>query len=76
MWFSHKGDAYRIGYAESDEGVKWNRRDDLAGIDVSPSGWDSAMIEYACVFTHQGIRYMFYNGNDYGREGAGLAVAE
>jgi len=76
MWFSHKGDNYRIGYAESEDGIHWERRDDKAGIDVSPSGWDSEMIEYAYVFEHKGVKYMLYNGNDYGRYGAGLAVAE
>lgn len=76
MWFSYKGASYRIGYAESKDGIRWERRDEEAGIDVSPSGWDSEMIEYACVFEHSGVRYMFYNGDDYGRDGVGLAFAE
>jgi predicted GH43/DUF377 family glycosyl hydrolase len=76
MWFSHKGQSYRIGYAESRDGVNWDRRDAEVGIDVSPSGWDSEMIEYAYVFEHRGVKYMLYNGNDYGRDGVGLAVAE
>lgn len=65
-----------IGYAESKDGIRWERRDEEAGIDVSPSGWDSEMIEYACVFEHGSVEYMLYNGNDYGRGGVGLAVAE
>jgi len=76
MWFSHKGKEYRIGYAESVDGINWERYDDKAGIDVSPSGWDSDMIEYSHVFEHEGKKYMLYNGNDYGRYGVGLAVAE
>lgn len=76
MWFSHKGETYRIGYAESEDGIHWERRDDEAGIDVSPSGWDSEMIEYACVFEYEGVKYMLYNGNDYGRDGVGLAIAQ
>ena len=28
MWFSHKGSAYSIGYAESEDGLSWRRRDD------------------------------------------------
>ncbi|MFA5974933.1 MAG: hypothetical protein WC859_02055 [Elusimicrobiota bacterium] len=76
MWFSHKGQAYRMGYAESTDGIRWRRMDDRAGIDVSPAGWDSQMIEYPFVFQHRGTAYMLYNGNDYGREGAGLAVYE
>lgn len=76
MWFSHKGASYRVGYATSNDGVHWERSDELSGIDVSPSGWDSTMIEYAFVFEHDGARYLMYNGNDYGRDGIGLAVAE
>ena len=75
MWFSHKGEEYRIGYAESADGIAWDRKDDVVGIDVSSSGWDSQMIEYAYVFNHAGNKYMLYNGNNYGEEGIGLAVA-
>ena len=76
MWFGHKGDAYRLGYAESHDGLSWKRRDDLAGVDVSPSGFDSEMIEYAAIVKHDGRRFMFYNGNNYGFDGIGLAVSE
>ena len=76
MWFSHKGENYRIGYAESKDGIHWERLDDEAGIDVSPSGWDSEMIEYAYVFEHRGAKYMLYNGNNYGYGGIGLAILE
>ena len=50
--------------------------DERAGIDVSPSGWDSESIEYPHVFDHAGMRYMLYNGNGYGKTGFGLAVLE
>ena len=76
MWYSYRGDSYRIGYAESDDGTHWHRRDDLAGIDVSPLGWDSEMIAYPFVFDHKGQRYLLYNGNDYGKSGLGLAILE
>ena len=78
MWFSRKerGRSYRIGYAESGDGIKWERIDDQVGIDVSESGWDSEMIEYAFVFMHDNQHYMLYNGNGYGANGIGLAVAE
>lgn len=74
MWYSYRGKSYRIGYAESMNGLHWERKDESVGIDVSDSSWDSEMIEYAFVFDHQGQRYMLYNGNDYGRTGIGLAV--
>jgi len=74
MWYSYRGESYRIGYAESEDGIRWKRRDEEAGIDVSTSGWDSEMIEYPFVFDHKGERYMLYNGNGYGKTGIGLAV--
>jgi hypothetical protein len=76
MWFCSRGKAYRIRYAESRNGIAWTRLDQQAGIDVSPQGWDSEMIEYPCVFDHAGRRYMLYAGNGYGRTGFGLAVLE
>ena len=76
MWYSHRGENYRIGYAESADGIVWERLDHRAGIDVSASGWDSKMIEYPFVFEHDGAKYMLYNGNDFGREGIGLAVLD
>jgi len=77
MWFSFRsgaGEKYRIGYASHQSGNAWKLRLDETGIDVSPSGWDSEMIEYPYVFEHKGQQYMLYNGNDYGKTGFGLAV--
>ena len=76
MWYSYRGDAYRIGYAESDDGVRWTRRDHVVGIAPSDSGWDEESVEYPYVFDHRGARYMLYNGNRYGLTGFGLAVLE
>src|SRR5262249_17940950 len=74
MWFSHRGDAYRIGYAESDDGLTWRRDDRRGGLDPAAQGWDSEMVEYAAVVEHDGARFMFYNGNNYGYDGIGLAL--
>lgn len=77
MWYCHRGGArtYRAGYAESKDGIRWVRKDQEAGIDVSESGWDSGMICYPCVFEHKGTWYMLYNGGkNYGENGTGLAV--
>ena len=74
MWYSYRGKTYRIGYAESKDGLQWERKDAEVGINVSESGWDSEMIEYPFVFDHNGKRYMLYNGNGYGKTGIGLAV--
>lgn len=81
MWYCYRikayrigSEAYRIGYAESQDGIKWTRMDDHVGIDVSTEGWDSEMIEYPAVVVHNGKHFMFYNGNNYGYDGIGLAV--
>ena len=77
MWFSFRtgaGEKYRIGYAWSKDGINWELDLKKAGIDVSPSGWDSEMIEYPFVFKHNDAQYMLYNGNGYGKTGFGLAV--
>jgi hypothetical protein len=76
MWYCYRGDknTYRAGYAESPDGMKWQRKDKEAGIDVSESGWDLEMICYPYVFKHKGKTYMLYNGNGYGKTGIGLAV--
>jgi hypothetical protein len=54
--------------------VAWQRNDSLAGLDVSGSGFDHEMVEYAAVVVHDGQHFMFYNGNNYGYEGIGLAI--
>jgi predicted GH43/DUF377 family glycosyl hydrolase len=76
MWYSYvfRNTPYRMGYAESGDGIHWQRKDDQAGIDVSAGGFDSEMICYPNVVIHQGQKYMFYNGNNFGKEGFGLAV--
>jgi hypothetical protein len=76
MWYCYAIDNYRIGYAESRDGITWERKDDEAGIDVSESGWDSEMIEYPFVFAHKGTKYMLYNGQEYGQTGFGYAILE
>jgi len=77
MWYSFRGngaiESYRIGYAESNDGLNWTRKDHLVGIDVSKDGWDSEMISYPCIFDYNGDRFMLYNGNGYGRTGFGIA---
>jgi predicted GH43/DUF377 family glycosyl hydrolase len=64
---------YRIGYAWSDDMLNWVRDDDRAGMQVSPTGWDSQMVSYPHVFMLDGECYMLYQGNEMGRTGIGLA---
>jgi hypothetical protein len=82
MWYSYRGGveyrtnlktSYRIGYAQSKNGISWTRMDDCSGITVSAGGWDSEMIEYPHIVQHRGTKYMFYNGNKFGHSGFGFA---
>lgn len=83
MWYSYRGlenyrtdirNSYRIGYAESHDGIEWTRKDEHLGLDISPSGWDSEMVAYPYVYADETQKYMFYNGNGFGRSGLGYAV--
>lgn len=76
MWYSSdRGDGYRIGYAESDDGTTWRRRDDAAGVTPSGEEWDSEAQAYPWVIRRGEQLLMLYNGNGFGRDGIGLAVA-
>jgi hypothetical protein len=85
MWYSYRAKddyrqnierSYRIGYAESNNGIDWVRLDDKVGIDISQNGWDSQMIEYPLVINHLDKKIMFYNGNGFGASGFGYATLE
>jgi hypothetical protein len=77
-WFSYRGGpygkTYRIGYAESTDGLKFDRKDNLINLSPGNNEWDSEMICYPYIFDYNGHRYMLYNGNGYGKTGFGLAI--
>lgn len=82
MWYAKRkksdyrcntDNSYRIGYAESRDGIDWTRKDDQTGIDVSNKGWDSEMIAYPFVIKMNAKLTMFYNGNGFGQTGFGYA---
>lgn len=76
-WYGYdRGAGYRIGYARSQDGLAWDRRDNEAGIGPSASGWDCEALSYPAVVQHGRRWFMFYNGNQFGSDGVGLAVAE
>ena len=64
---------YRMGYAQSADGLVWERQDEKLNIDVSPEGWDAESVEYGCPYTVNGKTWLFYNGNDFGGTGFGIA---
>jgi sucrose-6-phosphate hydrolase SacC (GH32 family) len=68
-----KGKGYQLGYAYSDDLVKWIRDDKNAGISLSSDGWDSEMMCYPNIFECSGQVYLLYNGNNFGRDGFGIA---
>ncbi|MDB5619739.1 hypothetical protein [Tardiphaga sp.] len=77
-WYSYRANdwGYRIGYATSDDGVKWTRRDDEVGIERDADSWEGPMICYPFVFDTEVGRMMLYNGGRYGDAGFGIAVLE
>ena len=64
---------YRLGYAWSDDLQNWTRDDGNSGISLSDSGWDSEMMCYPHIFQVAGKVYLLYNGNEFGKQGFGLA---
>ena len=85
MWYSYrnidgyrtnKNKSYHTGYAESFDNVNWERKDDRSGLDLSETGWDSEMTAYPYIVDYRDKRYVFYNGNGFGRSGFGYAVAD
>lgn len=78
MWYSIRSlsQPYRMGYAESADGLAWTRRDALVGLERSATGWDAEMICYPSVVDVAGRRLLFHNGNRHGQSGFGVAVLE
>jgi len=78
IWYSYATltDSYRIGYAESTDGIHFIRKDEYTGLDVSEEGFDSEMMCYPFVIKNKSKIYMLYNGNRFGKDGIGLAVGK
>jgi hypothetical protein len=76
MWFCARGDAYRLGYAESDDGLSWERDDAAVSLTGEPEAWEREMTAYPHVFADGDARHMLYNGNGYGSTGIGWATLE
>lgn len=67
---------YVGGYAQSRDGITWQRMDNQLGLAVSSRGWDSRTLCYMSLLTWSDRTYAFYNGNDFGRDGFGYALLE
>ncbi len=68
--------AYRMGYAESHDGRRWERQDQRLNLDVGPGNYDDSAIMYAAPIEIDGTTWCFYNGNEFGRDGFALASRE
>jgi predicted GH43/DUF377 family glycosyl hydrolase len=66
---------YFPGVACSDDGIHWERRDESLGLALSDNGWDSRVICYPALIRQHDKLLMFYNGNDMGVDGFGVAEA-
>jgi hypothetical protein len=69
-------DNYRLGFAESEDGINWHRNDRELVIEDSAEKWDSRMICYTSLVQCGGKSYLFYNGNGFGETGFGYAEVE
>jgi predicted GH43/DUF377 family glycosyl hydrolase len=77
MWYSIRSltQPYRIGYANSSDGLRWTRRDSEGGLERAGDGWESEMVCYSDVVRVGEKLLMFYNGNQHGETGFGYAEA-
>jgi len=71
---NRRGD-YLPGIAASSDGVSWQRSERPFPLKLSASGWDSRHLCYPCPLVWNGKTFIFYNGNNMGRDGFGVAVS-
>lgn len=64
---------YRLGYAISDDGQSWERNDSHFNLDVSENAFDANAIMYSAILNYKNDTYCFYNGDNFGEEGFGVA---
>ena len=70
MWYSYesKVGSYRIGYAESLDGIKWTRKDKIINFNKKEKS-ATAMREYSVVLNFKDETFLLYNGDNYGKQG-------
>lgn len=67
---------YRLGYAYSRDLENWTREDEVLGLPLGGEDWDSQMMCYPHLFCLDGRIALLYNGNEFGKDGFGLAYLE
>jgi hypothetical protein len=73
---NNENNTYRLGYACSDSLNHWNRCDEKLNFPIAEDEWDSQMQCYPNIFEMDGKLYLLYNGNEFGKNGFGLAELE
>ena len=79
MWFSvfdMESKGYRLAYARSPDGLKWQRSFDEEIMPLTPGGFDSANQSYPLVLDMGKELWMFYTGNTFGATGIGFATLD
>jgi hypothetical protein len=70
-------ESYKIKCAKSDDGIIWNRiNEDGLLPEYDSNSWDSQMTAYPNIVLVDNKKYMFYNGNEFGKNGFGYAIYE
>jgi hypothetical protein len=67
--------AYALGYAESHDGIHWQRMDHCMGLHTSQGQFDSTAMSYTAIITTADTRYCLYNGDHFGRDGFAAACS-
>lgn len=67
---------YRLGYASSEDLLHWERKDGALTWSGPAGAWESDMQCYPHLCRVEEQVYLLYNGNQFGREGFGLARLE
>tara|TARA_Y100000768_G_C23986083_1_gene688920 strand:+ start:1386 stop:2294 length:909 start_codon:yes stop_codon:yes gene_type:complete len=74
MFFSCKKKFYKM-YAAFKNRNKWTRKFNISFTNSSEYKFDNKSQEYGSIIKMKQNYYMFYNGNDYGKKGIGLAIS-
>jgi hypothetical protein len=77
MWYTgqrfESGHGWVIGYAESDDGFSWTRRDEpVLGLGT---GWDQSLVYFPKVIVEGSTHHMWYTANSGSTEAIGYAVS-
>lgn len=75
MWYCYEKalKGYKLGYAESLNGKEWKRKDKEIKFDYKSKG-ENKMQAYPQLVNIKKKVFMFYNGNNYGRDGIFCAL--